>query len=145
MKALTFEELTELETHARRDYVYVILKTRGKFGEAYFMGFADTKAVFSIDDWYSCPNISTYGKTWAVYPLKKEEPLTITEAQFDELSKLEESDNLGAYHRKLKKLFGIKAVPCTIYDYYLDDKYIGNSYEDYPIDLLNEMGVEIEK
>lgn len=73
-----------------------------------------------------------------------ENSVIIKKEQLDELNTLEEN-NTSEYHKRLKELFGIKAVPFTAYDYYLDDKYIGNSYEDYPIDLLNEMEVEIEK
>ena len=150
MKASTFEEFLKLKPSYGE--ANIILKTSGKFGEATFWGIRETKAVFSMDsynlsDW-SCPNLSTYGKTWTVYPLKSKpyEPLTITANQLAELYELEDRDNLGAYHRKLKKLFGIKAVPFIAYEYYyLDNIYLGNSCEDEPVDLINGMGVKIEK
>lgn len=70
--------------------------------------------------------------------------MKITQEQLDELNTLEEN-NTNEYNKKLKELFGITAQPYTAYDYYRNGKYVGNSYEDYPIDLLNEMGVEIEQ
>lgn len=145
MKALSFEELAKMEAIARCGYgCEVILKTKGTFGEATFWWIKNTKAVFSKGSrrGWVCPNISTYGKTWVVYP--KNSKKSITQLQFNELNQLEENDQ-KLYNKKLKELFGIRAEPFTAYEYFCGDKCIGNSFESYPIDLLNKIGVEIDK
>ena len=70
--------------------------------------------------------------------------MKITQGQFDELNFLQSTD-AKAFNEKLKELLEVDVTPCTVYQYFYGENFVGDS-SDYTVrDLLNNMGVEIEK
>ena len=70
--------------------------------------------------------------------------MKITQEQFDELNFLQSTDT-KAFNEKLQELLEVEATPCTVYQYFYGDNFVGYS-SDYTVsDILHNMGVEIEK
>lgn len=70
--------------------------------------------------------------------------MKITKEQYDELDFLQSID-LKAFNKKVKEFLEVDVKPCTVYQYFYGDSFVGDS-SDYTVrDLLHNMGVEIEK
>lgn len=70
--------------------------------------------------------------------------MKITQEQYNELNFLQSTDT-KAFNAKLKELLEVEATPCTVYQYFYGDNFVGDS-SDYTVrDILHNMGVEIEK
>ena len=70
--------------------------------------------------------------------------MKITQEQYEELNFLQSTD-IKAFNEKVEELLEVDVTPCTVYQYFYGDNFIGDS-SDYTVrDLLHNMGVEIEK
>lgn len=70
--------------------------------------------------------------------------MKIHQEQYDELAFLQTVDT-KAFNDKLNELLDIETKPCTVYQYFYGDIYVGDSENDTVNDLLRKMGVEIER
>lgn len=70
--------------------------------------------------------------------------MKITKEQYDELNFLQSTD-IKAFNEKVEELLEVDVTPCTVYQYFYGDNFVGDS-SDYTVrDLLHNMGVEIER
>lgn len=58
--------------------------------------------------------------------------MKITNEQYDELANEYFCGSSKDFHKKLKEITGIEAIPYTAYQYFYGDNFIGNS-EDYSL------------
>lgn len=70
--------------------------------------------------------------------------MKITQEQYDELNFLQSTDT-KAFNAKLEELLEVDVTPCTVYQYFYGDNFVGDSSEYTVRDLLDNMRVEIQK
>lgn len=70
--------------------------------------------------------------------------MKITQEQYEELNFLQSTD-IKAFNEKVEELLEVDVTPCTVYQYFYGDNFVGDSSNYTVRDLLHNMGVEIEK